>query len=434
MVASRHRLRAVFAFAVALLVVPTLASAATADFRVLFDSDNNTATGCTEGPSHGVEQILVTRINTTDTSAQVTRMYRQVCTNGVFGAPVDLDLTARPAGFNSPSGLLLAESRVGFNALAPNAAMLPTLHLTFDASDGISTQRVLTKPNGNAILYPLPGDRRHSANSSAQGRNMVLDGQAGDWNGIEPLVVGVATEGTTAVRILKIYAFANVSDRFLYFRFDGFLDNSNPFAQDDTFARKSGQSVTIPAPAVLANDGDPSGKPLTATPVSPADNGDVTLNPDGSFTYVPNDPTSDKSDKFDYKANNGQKDSNVARVTIKVSNKASGKPTADEKNVTTPEDTPITITLTGSDPDGDPLTFSIQQGPVHGSLGPITPTGPTSATVLYTPDPNFSSPPTDQFHYRVNDGSNPSDQAKVTITVSQRQRRAAREPALADHE
>src|SRR6185436_16818359 len=106
MVASR-RLHAVFVFAVALLVVPTLASAATADFRVLFDIDNNAATGCNEGPAHGVEQILVTRINSTETSAQVTRTYRQVCTGGVFGAPVDLDLTARPAGFNAPSGLLL---------------------------------------------------------------------------------------------------------------------------------------------------------------------------------------------------------------------------------------------------------------------------------------------------------------------------------------
>ena len=46
-------------------------------------------------------------------------------------------------------------------------------------------------------------------------------------------------------------------------------------------------------------------------------------------------------------------------------------PTADAQSVTTDEDTAKTITLSGTDPDGNALTFSIVTGPSHGSLGSI---------------------------------------------------------------
>ena len=60
-------------------------------------------------------------------------------------------------------------------------------------------------------------------------------------------------------------------------------------------------------------------------------------------------------------------------------------PTADPQTVSTDEDMAVTITLTGSDPNGDPLTFSIVTPPAHGTLGPFTSVTPTSVQVLYTP-------------------------------------------------
>ena len=73
---------------------------------------------------------------------------------------------------------------------------------------------------------------------------------------------------------------------------------------------------------------------------------------------------------------------------------------------------PVTITLTGFDADGDPLTFSIVTPPSHGTLSAITQTGPMSATVVYTPD---GSDPDDAFVFRVTDSEGASGQAAVLI-------------------
>ena len=91
-------------------------------------------------------------------------------------------------------------------------------------------------------------------------------------------------------------------------------------------------------------------------------------------------------------------------------------PVANDASATTNEDTTVTITLSGSDADGDPLTFSIVSGPANGSLGPIVPTGPTTATVDYTPNLNFNG--ADSFVYQADDGNGGTDNATVTITVT----------------
>ena len=43
-------------------------------------------------------------------------------------------------------------------------------------------------------------------------------------------------------------------------------------------------------------------------------------------------------------------------------------PTADSKSVTTSMNTPVDVTLSGQDPEGGPLTFSIVDQPTHGTL------------------------------------------------------------------
>ncbi|HVS66482.1 MAG TPA: Ig-like domain-containing protein [Thermoanaerobaculia bacterium] len=55
----------------------------------------------------------------------------------------------------------------------------------------------------------------------------------------------------------------------------------------------------------------------------------------------------------------------------------------------TDEDTPLVITLTGADVDGDSLTFAIATVPSNGGLSAITPIDATSAQVTYTPNANF---------------------------------------------
>src|SRR5687767_8706917 len=148
------RVRHILIVAVAAILFPVLASAATADFRILIDVDNNAATGCAQSGMQGIEQTLVLRVVTTETEAQVTRSYRQICTGGAFGPPVDEDLTPRPVSFHPPLGLLMVESRLPFSALTAGGGMPGRMRLGFEALSGPSTHQALTHANGAPILYP----------------------------------------------------------------------------------------------------------------------------------------------------------------------------------------------------------------------------------------------------------------------------------------
>ena len=83
-------------------------------------------------------------------------------------------------------------------------------------------------------------------------------------------------------------------------------------------------------------------------------------------------------------------------------------PVADNVNVSTEEDEPLTITLSASDADGDALTFMIVDSPAHGALGTVSAAncaaGSCTATVDYTPANGYSGP--DSFTYKANDGVN----------------------------
>ena len=71
---------------------------------------------------------------------------------------------------------------------------------------------------------------------------------------------------------------------------------------------------------------------------------------------------------------------------------------------------PVSITLTGSDPDGHSLTYMILSYPVHGELGG------SSSDATYIPDPDYHG--TDEFTFRVDDGfGGVSDTATVKLNV-----------------
>jgi Bacterial Ig domain len=87
-------------------------------------------------------------------------------------------------------------------------------------------------------------------------------------------------------------------------------------------------------------------------------------------------------------------------------------PVANSQTVTVTSSDPVVITLTGSDPDLDPLRFAIGLPPTNGTLSPIVPSGPTSAVVVYTPS---VARPNDVFTFRVIDSENFGAEGVVTI-------------------
>ena len=81
------------------------------------------------------------------------------------------------------------------------------------------------------------------------------------------------------------------------------------------------------------------------------------------------------------------------------------------QSVTTLEDMPKAITLTGSDADGGALTsYAVTTPPTHGTLSGTAP------NLTYTPEPDYNGP--DSFVFTVRDGTATGEPATVSITVT----------------
>jgi len=160
-------------------------------------------------------------------------------------------------------------------------------------------------------------------------------------------------EGTTTVTmsdednyllITPIYANLETSTTWSY---SAVVANTLPVAVNDTYSVN--EKVTLNGSSVLVNDTDSEDTTVaTATLVDDAANGTLTLNADGTFTYVP-DNGFVGTDTFTYKAtdlNAGQ--SNTATVTITVND--------------IPNTLPV-VTLTGS------ASINLLVGDAYNELG-----------------------------------------------------------------
>ncbi len=88
-------------------------------------------------------------------------------------------------------------------------------------------------------------------------------------------------------------------------------------------------------------------------------------------------------------------------------------PLAHNQSVTTPESTAMLIALTGSDANGDVLTFELGTVPSHGTISSFN---PESGILGYAPYPGFFG--VDSFTFIVKDGFTQSGPGTVTITVT----------------
>jgi uncharacterized protein YegL len=184
--------------------------------------------------------------------------------------------------------------------------------------------------------------------------------------------------------------------------------NDAAVPESDFYETLAGTMLDVPSPGVLGNDRDVDGDLLTVRRGSSPRNGAVSLNPNGSFTYVP-DPEFSGRDSFTYLVNDGTTSSTEATVNIEVRS-VNTAPSADAQSVTMLEDTVgEAITLTGSDSDGAALTFTVISRPTYGQLSGRAP------DLTYIPDANFHG--SDTFTYKVSDGLQESAPATVNITV-----------------
>lgn len=179
-------------------------------------------------------------------------------------------------------------------------------------------------------------------------------------------------------------------------------DNLPPVAADSTATTNEESTVLVTLQAT-----DPNGDALTYAVVASPSFGTLSGTAP-ALRYLPQQDFYG-TDSFTWFATDGRGVSAVVKVTITVL-PVNDLPRATAQNLTTAEETPLPLTLSGADPDGDNLRFGVTRAPRGGTLSGTPP------ILVYTPGPDFTG--NDDFDFVADDGQARSAPATVRITVT----------------
>ena len=162
---------------------------------------------------------------------------------------------------------------------------------------------------------------------------------------------------------------------------------------------------------IILTGSDPEGEPLSFELVENPQHGSIT----GDLPTLPIHLIQIITfDSFSFVVNDGVFSSSPALIDLEIT-PVNDAPVADPQNITTQEGRRSRVVLSGSDIEGDLLTYAIVTQPLYGTL-----TG-TAPNLLYTPETGFTG--NDMFTFKVNDGELDSNSATVNISVTQRDQR-----------
>lgn len=185
-----------------------------------------------------------------------------------------------------------------------------------------------------------------------------------------------------------------------------------PVANNDTYVTGQLQQLVVNAPGVLINDSDPNGDPMTAVLLESVAHGSLSLNSSGAFVYTPAAGYSG-TDSFSYRAQANGQYSNEVRVVLYVE-RLNRAPVAQTDSYSVAADGQLVVPAPGvlandSDPDGDPLTATLESVPTLGEalLG-------SNGSFEYTP---FGDPGTEQLRYTATDGVATSAEATIQVAI-----------------
>jgi VCBS repeat-containing protein len=184
--------------------------------------------------------------------------------------------------------------------------------------------------------------------------------------------------------------------------------NDLPVAVADTFTFNEDTTLN----GNLATNDTPSGDGGNVWSVlAGPTHGTLTINPDGTFTYVPA-ANYNGADSFTYQITDADGSTSTATVTLNVS-PVNDVPVAVNDAFTFNEDTTLNGNLATNDtPSGDGgNVWSVVAGPAHGTL-----TINANGTFTYVPVANYNGP--DSFTYKITDVDGSTSTATVTLTVT----------------
>jgi hypothetical protein len=201
-------------------------------------------------------------------------------------------------------------------------------------------------------------------------------------------------------------------------RFDATFDLQDPTTGYSLTGRIQYHASAILGTSVLANDSDEDGDPLSAVLVSGPQHGTLTFDRDGGFVYVP-DQNYYGSDSFQYEANDGTANSNVATVTINVAH-VSQAPLGTSTTLTPAPGVPYVLQVADfgfSDPNDSPpdafTAVEITTLPTWGSLalgGVPVAAGQfigvadiAAGNLVFTPSTDTARTSRDSFTFQVED-------------------------------
>jgi len=158
------------------------------------------------------------------------------------------------------------------------------------------------------------------------------------------------------------------------------ITNAAPVAVNNSYTAVTGQTLSVAAPGVLANDADADGDALTATKVTDSGSGSVNLSSNGGFTFTSGGSFTGLR-TFTYRVSDGIAWSGTATVSIQVN-----APPPTPTPAPTPRPTPTPSPTLPPTPTLPPVSTL----PPPPTLPPIA-TLPPLPTVLPTPRPTAST-------------------------------------------
>jgi hypothetical protein len=335
--------------------------------------------------------------------------------------------------WSGPAGATFADANAEDTTVTFASAGTYVLELTVSDSalEGSDTVQVTVDP-AVVVNNPPTADAQPVSTPEDTALPITLTGSDPDGDALTFAVATGPANGTlsgTAPNVTYTPS-ANFSgaDSFTFTVNDGTVDSAaatvsitvtavNDAPTADSQLVSTAEDTALP---ITLTGSDPDGDALTFTIVAQPTNGTLSgADPNGDelVTYTPN-ANFNGADSFTFTVNDGTVDSAVATVSITVG-AVDDAPTADDQSVSTDQDVAVDITLTGSDPENDPLTFTIVTQPTSGTLSGADPNG--DELVTYTPNAGFNG--SDSFTFTVNDGAQDSAEATVSITVRARRAR-----------